>query len=161
LLLDEIDSINKRSDDFTGGQQHINRLVNVLLTKLENAPEGSVIILCTNRVEALDPAINRRLTMKLHFEPAQTEKQRMKLWQVHLKDIPLEGKVEEVCSALAASYPMLSHGGHIKQVVMTSVRRATMREKADHLSMSHLKDAAEGIIQQLDLKQKKKMGFSS
>jgi AAA+ superfamily predicted ATPase len=161
LLLDEADMLTARSEEISSGQQQINRMTNTLLVALENAPEGSVIILCTNRAETLDPAIDRRLTLKLHLGPAETEEQRMKLWEVHLRDIPMEGEVEETCLSLAASYPELSHGGHIKQVVMTAVRRAMMGETADKLPLVILEEAAEKIITQLDLKQKKRMGFST
>jgi hypothetical protein len=161
LLVDEVDMLTARSEEVSGGQQQINRMTNTLLVALENAPEGSVIILCTNRAEALDPAIDRRLTMKLCLGPAETEEQRLRLWEVHLKDLPLESEVEEVCITLAASYPELSHGGHIKQVVMTAVRRAMAAQGKQTLPLVTLEEAAETVIQQLDLKQKKKMGFSS
>jgi AAA+ superfamily predicted ATPase len=161
LLVDEVDMLTARSDEISSGQQQINRMTNTLLVALENAGQGAVIILCTNRAEALDPAIDRRLTLKLEFLPAETEEQRMKLWEVHLKDLPLESEVEEVCPSLAASYPELSHGGHIKQVVMTATRRAVVSGGKDKLPLVALEEAAERIINQLNLKQKKRMGFSS
>jgi len=161
LLVDEVDMLTARSEEISSGQQQINRMTNTLLVALENAPEGSVIILCTNRAESLDPAIDRRLTLKLEFLPAETEEQRMKLWEVHLKDLPLESEVEEVCPSLARSYPELSHGGHIKQVVMTAVRRAIAAQEKQMLPLVILEEAAEMIITQLNLKSKRKMGFFS
>jgi len=159
LLLDELDTLNKRSEEITGGQQHINRLVNVLLTSLENAPPNSVIIMATNRADCLDPAIDRRLTLKLEILPAQTEEDRARLWEVHLKNIPLDCDLEEACWSLADYYPALNHGGHIKQVVMAAVRKAMLRREIDKLPLSTIEEAAQEIIVQLDLKQKKRMGF--
>jgi AAA+ superfamily predicted ATPase len=161
LLVDEVDMLTARSDEVSGGQQQINRMTNVLLVALESAPEGSVIILCTNRAEALDPAIDRRLTVKLCLGPAETEEQRTRLWVVHLKDLPLESEVDETCLTLARSYPELSHGGHIKQVVMTAVRRAMAAQEKETLPLIVLKEAAEKIINQLNLKSKRRMGFST
>ena len=161
LLVDEVDMLTARSDEVSGGQQQINRMTNTLLVALENAGQGAVIILCTNRAEALDPAIDRRLTLKLEFLPAETEEQRLRLWAVHLRDIPMEGEVEETCHLLATSYPELSHGGHIKQVVMRAVRAAMAAQEKHILPLVALEEAAEKIISQLNLKQKKRMGFST
>jgi len=161
LLVDEVDMLTVRSEEVSGGQQQINRMTNTLLVALESAGQGAVIILCTNRAESLDPAIDRRLTMKLHLGPAETEELRMKLWEVHLKDLPLESEVEEICLSLARSYPQLNHGGHIKQVVMTAVRRTMAAQGKDKLPLVALEEAAEKIITQLNLKSKGRMGFSS
>jgi hypothetical protein len=79
---------------------------------------------------------------------------------MHL-DIPMEGQVEETCLTLARSYPELNSGGHIKQVVMAAVRRAMMGKTADKLPLAVLEEAAPKIISQLDLKSKRKMGFST
>lgn len=160
LLLDEIDMLTKRSDEVTSGQPHINRLVNVLLTKLENAAAGSVTILCTNRVDCLDPAIDRRLTLKLEIPPAQTEVDRSLLWQAHLKSIPLDGEVVETCTRLSGSYPELDHGGHIKQVVMSAIRRQILQDPKGTLSLDLLHQSAQGVIVQLGLKRKSRMGFA-
>jgi len=161
LLLDEIDMLNKRSNETHGGQPHINRLVNVLLVKLENAPSGAVIILCTNLVTNLDPAIDRRLTARLLLGPAETEEQRNKLWQAHLKSIPLDCELTEACSYLAQHFPMLNHGGHIKQCIQGSVRKAIVAGNTESLTLATIEEAAQQVIAQLDLKPKTKMGFGA
>lgn len=59
LFLDEMDAIAKRRDD-TGDLGELKRLVNVLLTELEDCPVTCVIIGATNHPELLDKAIWRR-----------------------------------------------------------------------------------------------------
>ena len=78
---------------------------------------------------------------------------------MHLKDIPLDRDLEEACCSLAGDYPELTRGGHIKQVVMAAVRKAMVRKQTDSLALSTIEEAAQQIIAQLDLKQKKRMGF--
>jgi len=75
------------------------------------------------------------------------------------KHIPLDCDLEEACWSLAHSFPPLNHGGHIKQVVMAAVRKAMLRERMDKLTLATIEEAATDIITQLDLKQKKRMGF--
>lgn len=161
LLLDEVDMLNARSDTLYSGQQHINRLVNVLLIQLENTPPGAVIILCTNRGDALDPAIDRRLTLKLEIPPAQTDEQRAQLWHAHLKSLPLDCEVEETCTLLSGSYPELNHGGHIKQAVMGAVRAQILQDPTGSITPDLLHQSAQSVIQQLGLKRRSRMGFAS
>jgi ATP-dependent 26S proteasome regulatory subunit len=161
LLLDEIDTLSRRGDEMTGGREHINRLVNTLLTGLESAQNGAVIIMTTNRVACLDPAIDRRLSLKLELTPAQTIETREKLWSVHLQGGVDEDNLSTLCRTMATDYPALNHGGHIKQVIETAAMRAVVEDNQQTLSLHHLRNAAEEIIQQLGISEERRMGFAA
>jgi SpoVK/Ycf46/Vps4 family AAA+-type ATPase len=161
LLLDEIDTLSRRGDEMSGGREHINRLVNTLLTGLEKAQNGAVIIMTTNRVACIDPAIDRRLSLKLELTPAQTIETREELWSVHLQGGVEKNDLSTISRSMASDYPALDHGGHIKQVIQTAAMRAVVEEGSEMLSLHHLRDAAEEIIQQLGISGERRMGFAA
>ncbi len=95
-------------------------IINALLTSIEN--HTGITILATNRLDALDPALNRRLACKLEI-PRPDFKTRIKIWRVHLPDkLPLAKDVTP--ERLAKSE--LS-GGEIKNAVLAAARSASMR----------------------------------
>jgi AAA+ superfamily predicted ATPase len=118
LLFDECDSLLYNRDavgSILGAQ------VNALLTCLENY-DGTVIF-TTNRLGVLDEALNRRISLKLHF-PIPTAEQRLLIWKrMFPKKCPLTDDIdwEEL-----ASIPLT--GGYIKNVVLRAARRAAFKK---------------------------------
>ncbi len=112
-----------------------NRTVNIILTCLEN--HTLPVILTTNRADALDPALERRLTLKIHFGmPGPEERER--IWRLHLPgNAPLADDVN--IERLAERYELA--GGHIKNAVLSAARRAVAR----------VPDAAQAMITMQDL----------
>lgn len=64
LLLDEVDSMLSRRDQAVRNWEV--SLVNELLEQLGDFP--GVVVLATNRLDALEPAVLRRMDAKIHFE---------------------------------------------------------------------------------------------
>lgn len=77
LLLDEADSLLAERDSQLEWQVP---LTNQLLQEIERF-EG-VLVLTTNRVDSLDPALDRRVTFRLELQPPD-EAMRVALWQLH------------------------------------------------------------------------------
>lgn len=66
LLLDELDAVAKRRDDF-GEIGELKRLVTVLLQELDDWPSSGLLIAATNHSELLDPAVWRRFEQQVDF----------------------------------------------------------------------------------------------
>lgn len=122
LLFDEADSFFfARHDVRHATDVSDNRTVNIILTRLEDHPFP--VILTTNRAHALDPALERRLTLKVRFGmPGPEERER--IWRLHLPEgVPLADDVD--ITALARGHQLA--GGHIKNAVLAAARRALAR----------------------------------
>ena len=72
LLLDELDAVAKRRDDF-GEIGELKRLVTVLLQELDDWPSSGLLIAATNHSELLDPAVWRRFEQQVDFPLPERE----------------------------------------------------------------------------------------
>jgi transitional endoplasmic reticulum ATPase len=92
VFLDELDAIApKRGSHFDSGATE--RVVNQLLTSMDGLEdmENVMVIGATNRPDIVDPALLRPGRFdKLILIPVPDEASRMKILQVHTKDMPLE-----------------------------------------------------------------------
>jgi len=92
VFLDELDAIApKRGGHFDSGATE--RVVNQLLTSMDGLEdlESVMVIAATNRPDIVDPALLRPGRFdKLILIPVPDESSRMKILQVHTKDMPLE-----------------------------------------------------------------------
>jgi len=92
VFLDEIDAIApRRGGNFDTGATE--RVVNQLLTSMDGLEdlENVVVIAATNRPDIVDPALLRPGRFdKLLLIPVPDEATRLKILQVHTKDMPLE-----------------------------------------------------------------------
>lgn len=79
LVLDEVDSLLKRRDQ--ASHDHYANLTNHLLRLLEAG--GGVVVLCTNHLQGLDPAVLRRMTQRIEFCIPDAEA-RAGIWRLHL-----------------------------------------------------------------------------
>ena len=90
ICFDEFDAFvpNRGSQDAS----HKADEVNEFLSQLNNcAQRGIFVIGTTNRMELIDPAVLRKGRLDLHVEvPAPDKETRRKMFQIHLKDRPLE-----------------------------------------------------------------------
>jgi len=96
------------------------RDVNVLLQELERF-EG-VCVLATNRKVSLDPALERRITLKVNFEPPNRA-ERLAIWQ---RMIPARMPLADDMDLDLLSLAELT-GGEIKNVLLNASRLALMR----------------------------------
>lgn len=114
LLFDECDSLIAPRNEvgmILGAQ------INALLTGLEQFK--GIAIFTTNRLGRLDPAFERRLSLKMEFE-MPTKKQRIEIWKrMFPKKAPLAKDIN--WDAIAG---IEIAGGHIKNVVLRAARMA-------------------------------------
>lgn len=100
LFIDEIDAVGtKRVDTNSGGKREVQRTMLELLNQLDGFEARSEVkvILATNRIETLDPALIRpgRIDRKIYFPYPDSESKR-RIFQIHTqkmnlsKDINLE-----------------------------------------------------------------------
>jgi len=100
VFIDEIDAVGtKRYDSSSGGEREIQRTMLELLTQLDGFDNrGDVkVIMATNRIESLDPALLRpgRVDRKIEF-PYPDEKTRRRIFGIHMgkmscgEDVDLE-----------------------------------------------------------------------
>jgi 26S proteasome regulatory subunit T2 len=87
VFIDEIDAVGtKRYDANSGGEREIQRTMLELLNQLDGFDaRGDVkVILATNRIESLDPALLRpgRIDRKIEF-PLPDTKTRRRIFQIH------------------------------------------------------------------------------
>lgn len=103
--------------------------INQLLTEIERF--DGVCILTTNRLERLDPALQRRIIAKVEL-PLPNEAARLQIWQNLMpKKTPVG---DDVDYSLLAKVEL--SGGEIKNVILTAIRKAVAQNApkvtADH-----------------------------
>jgi len=121
LFIDECDSLifNRANLGMILGAE-----VNTLLTEIEKS-EG-VVILATNRVEEMDEALERRISLIIEF-PTPNREQRREIWERLIpKKMPLALDKKELINELADHEIT---GGLIKNVILQAARLATLEEK--------------------------------
>jgi AAA+ superfamily predicted ATPase len=113
LLFDEADAmLRDRSFMFYNG---LYESVNVLLSELDRF--DGVIIFTTNQATLLDKALDRRVSMKIPFDPPE-EKEREALWDLYLpKSLPTDADKKE----LARGFNLT--GAQIRNAVMSAMRK--------------------------------------
>jgi len=135
VILDECDSIlvnRDRVGAILAGE------INYLLSEIERF-EG-VCIMTSNRSVELDPALSRRIALKLEF-PMPDISVRIKIWK---KIIPAKAPLEkDVNFDTLAKYEL--SGGQIKNAILLGARLACAR-KAKAIAMT---DFAEGVKREL------------
>ncbi len=130
LFLDECDSLITQRNDVG---MILSSEINTLLTEIEKF-EG-VCILATNRIETMDAALERRISLIVKF-PFPNESARKQIWEKLLpKKMPLgeDVKVEELAKVKLS-------GGEIKNILLQAARLAC-GEDAEAVTKVHF-DAA-------------------
>jgi AAA+ superfamily predicted ATPase len=133
IIFDECDSLFFNRP--RGGRYQdavVSREVNTLLRGIEEG--DGVYILTSNRADFLDPALDRRLALKVFFAPPDMEC-RLALW---LRLLPKNHELEDGdLHELAARYPIT--GGVIKQVALAVARRSV--RKSSNVTMNDVRSA--------------------
>lgn len=112
-----------------------NNLMNVLLTELEQF-EG-LAIMATNSPQVLDPALERRLMVRVSF-PRPSQQARAEIWRQHIPpQAPLNPDVD--LEDLAIRFDLT--GGYIKNAVLMALARAVQSGR-DQISQQDLLVAA-------------------
>ena len=97
VFIDEIDAVGtKRYDSQSGGEREIQRTMLELLNQMDgfDAMSEVKVIMATNRIESLDPALLRpgRIDRKIEF-PAPDQKTRRHIFQIHTSKMNLADDV--------------------------------------------------------------------
>lgn len=129
ICMDEADSL--LYNRMYAGQEHDIRFVNDMLQEIERF--DGVAIFTTNLDSHLDPALERRISLRVKLE-LPDEKMRAAIWQAHIP--PLVKVGEDVnFSSLAKQFEF--SGGYIKNAVLNALRKVALR-KQDMVTMEDL-----------------------
>jgi len=121
------------ADDLFKEGSYLSRM---LLIQIEKA--RCVVIFATNKGGQIDPAMERRLSMKIHFPLPDTE-HRLKIWQALLPDfVRLAPDVD--LNLLNNRYPF--SGGLIKNTIFLAANSAEPDRKGNHIITRQLLEQA-------------------
>jgi len=146
IFIDEIDAVGtKRYDSHSGGEREIQRTMLELLNQLDgfDARGDIKVILATNRIDSLDPALIRpgRIDRKIEF-PVPDIKTKAKIFQIHTNKMTLSPDVK---------FTELIHakdditGADIK-AICTEGGLMALRERRMCVTMEDFKKAKENVL---------------
>lgn len=133
IFMDEIDSIGSTRNDSRGGDSEVQRTMLELLNQLDGFENRNdiKIIMATNRIDILDPALLRtgRIDRKIEF-PNPKETARLEIIKIHSRKMNLVKNVnlEEIASKLVNSC-----GADVK-AVCTEAGMFALREGRVHVT---------------------------
>ena len=136
ILFDECDSV---LSDRNAVGTIMAAEINALLTEIERY--DGVVILTTNRLHRLDPALQRRIIARVKLEPPTREARELIWGKLLPKKMPL---AKDVDIPALSSHKLT--GGDIKNVILLSARKAIAKNK-EEVTMA---DFVECIEQELD-----------
>eukprot|EP00442_Polarella_glacialis_P019151 CAMPEP_0115078076 /NCGR_PEP_ID=MMETSP0227-20121206/17357_1 /TAXON_ID=89957 /ORGANISM="Polarella glacialis, Strain CCMP 1383" /LENGTH=450 /DNA_ID=CAMNT_0002465439 /DNA_START=82 /DNA_END=1434 /DNA_ORIENTATION=- len=148
IFIDEIDAVaTKRYDTTSGGEKEIQRTMLELLNQLDGFDDrGEVkVIMATNRIESLDPALIRpgRIDRKIEF-PLPDEKTKRRIFQIHTAKMTLD--VEVNLEEFVVAKDDLS-GADIKAICCEAGMLA-LRERRMKITQVDLRKAKEKALYQ-------------
>jgi AAA+ superfamily predicted ATPase len=134
LFLDECDGLIQSR---TGMGQIMSAQNNCLLKCIENY--SGILIMATNRIDSLDEALERRISLIIEFKRPSKET-RIELWKRHLpKKLPIDPVITPTD---LAEFDLT--GGQIKNVVLNAARFAIAAD-AKQLSPEHFARAVRHV----------------
>jgi len=146
VFIDEIDAVGtKRYDSNSGGEREIQRTMLELLNQLDGFDsKGDVkVIMATNRIESLDPALIRagRIDRKIEF-PLPDEKTKRRIFNIHTSKMTLS---DDVCvEEYIMSKDELS-GADIK-AMCTEAGLLALRERRMKVTDEDFKKSKENVL---------------
>lgn len=146
VFIDEIDAVGtKRYDSTSGGEREIQRTMLELLNQLDgfDAHVDVKVIMATNKIESLDPALIRpgRIDRKIEF-PAPDQKTRRHIFQIHTSKMSLSDDVN--LEEFVMSKDELS-GADIK-AMCTEAGLLALRERRMKVSQAEFKKARDYVM---------------
>lgn len=148
VFIDEIDAIGtKRYESTSGGEKEIQRTMLELLNQLDgfDANTGVKVIMATNMINTLDPALIRpgRIDRKIEF-PLPDTKTKRKIFSIHTNRMSLSTDVN--IEKLIPSKSELS-GADIK-AICTEAGLIALRERRMQVNMADFTKAKEKVLLQ-------------
>merc|ERR1712187_753608 len=146
VFIDEIDAVGtKRYESNSGGEREIQRTMLELLNQLDGFDSrGDVkVIMATNRIETLDPALIRpgRIDRKIEF-PLPDEKTKRRIFQIHTSRMTLADDVN--LEEYIMSKDDLS-GADIK-AICTEAGLLALRERRMKVTNEDFKQSKENVL---------------
>lgn len=146
VFIDEIDAVGtKRYDAESGGEREIQRTMLELLNQLDGFDSRSdvKVILATNRIESLDPALLRpgRIDRKIEF-PMPDEKTRRRIFTIQSKKMTLSDDVD--LEELIMAKDQLT-GADIK-AICTEAGLLALRERRMKVNMEDFRTSRERVM---------------
>ena len=146
VFIDEIDAVGtKRYESNSGGEREIQRTMLELLNQLDGFDSrGDVkVIMATNRIETLDPALIRpgRIDRKIEF-PLPDEKTKRRIFGIHTGKMTLSTDVD--LEEYIMSKDDLS-GADIK-AICTEAGLLALRERRMKVTQEDFKKAKENVL---------------
>merc|ERR1712110_87616 len=146
VFIDEIDAVGtKRYDSNSGGEREIQRTMLELLNQLDgfDARSDTKVIMATNRIETLDPALIRpgRIDRKIEF-PLPDEKTKRRIFGIHTGKMTLAEDVD--LEEYIMSKDDLS-GADIK-AICTEAGLLALRERRMKVTQEDFKKAKENVL---------------
>ncbi|OWR54390.1 26S protease regulatory subunit 4 [Danaus plexippus plexippus] len=146
VFIDEIDAVGtKRYDSNSGGEREIQRTMLELLNQLDGFDSrGDVkVIMATNRIETLDPALIRpgRIDRKIEF-PLPDEKTKRRIFTIHTSRMTLADDVN--LSELIMSKDDLS--GADMKAICTEAGLMALRERRMKVTNEDFKKSKESVL---------------
>jgi len=146
IFIDEIDAVGRqRGAGLGGGHDEREQTLNQILSEMDGfAQTDSVIVLAaTNRPDVLDPALLRPGRFDRHVTVGRpTQKGRVEIFQVHVRDVPLADDVD--LNVLASGTIGLT-GADIRNIVNESALWAARNNK-NKVDMSDFEHARDKIL---------------
>merc|ERR1719474_2308243 len=146
VFIDEIDAVGtKRYDSNSGGEREIQRTMLELLNQLDgfDARADTKVIMATNRIETLDPALIRpgRIDRKIEF-PLPDEKTKRRIFGIHTGKMTLAEDVD--LEEHIMSKDELS-GADIK-AICTEAGLLALRERRMKVTNEDFKKSKENVL---------------
>mmetsp|Transcript_56315 Transcript_56315/g.131984 ORF Transcript_56315/g.131984 Transcript_56315/m.131984 type:complete len:456 (-) Transcript_56315:89-1456(-) len=146
IFIDEIDAVaTKRYDTTSGGEKEIQRTMLELLNQLDGFDDrGDVkVIMATNRIESLDPAMIRpgRIDRKIEF-PLPDEKTKRRIFQIHTSKMTLSDDIN--LEEFVVAKDDLS-GADIK-AICTEAGMLALRERRMKVTQTDMRKAKEKAL---------------
>ena len=146
VFIDEIDAIgHKRVETSSGGKREVQRTMLELLNQLDGFDTSTEVkvILATNRIESLDPALIRpgRIDRKIYFPFPDTNTKR-RIFQIHTAKMTMAENVD--LEEFIMSKDKLS-GADIKAIA-TEAGLLALRERRKQVSQEDFRTAKEKVL---------------
>jgi len=146
VFIDEIDAVGtKRYDSNSGGEREIQRTMLELLNQLDGFDSrGNVkVLMATNRIEALDPALIRpgRIDRKIEF-PVPDEETKRRIFSIHTSSMQLSEDVD--LNEFVTAKDELS-GADIK-AMCTEAGLLALRERRMRINMEDFRKSKENVL---------------
>lgn len=146
VFIDEIDAIgHKRVETSSGGKREVQRTMLELLNQLDGFDTSTEVkvILATNRIESLDPALIRpgRIDRKIYFPFPDTNTKR-RIFQIHTAKMTMAENVD--LEEFIMSKDELS-GADIKAIA-TEAGLLALRERRKQVSQEDFRTAKEKVL---------------